>query len=69
MEQTFFKAFIADEGSYNQYAGILVFDVDDLTEKQWAIVADLPDSLKFEYAQAIFNGDDEFVTEIESEYE
>jgi hypothetical protein len=29
----------------------------------------LPDSMKMEYAIAIFDGDDELVAEIESEYE
>ena len=63
------KAYISDDGSYSACSSTLTFDTDALTEKQWQIVDELPDSMKFEYALAILDGDDDFVEEIESEYE
>lgn len=63
------KAYISADGSYSACEDSITFDTDALNEKQWQIVDDLPDSMKMEYAIAILDGDDEFVAEIESEYE
>ncbi len=63
------KAYIAGDGSYSACEDSITFDTDALTTKQWDIVDDLPDSMKMEYAIAILDGDDEYVAEVESEYE
>ena len=63
------KAYISADGSYSAREDTLTFDTDALTNKQWDIIDDLPDGMKMEYALAIFDGDDELVAEIESEYE
>ena len=63
------KAYISSDGSYSACEDTITFDTDALTEKQWQIVDELPDSMKMEYAIAILDCDDEFVAEIESEYE
>lgn len=63
------KAYIAGDGSYSANEDTITFDTDALTDFQWRMIDDLPDSMKMEYAIAIFDGDDELVAEIESEYE
>jgi hypothetical protein len=63
------KAYISADGSYSANEDTITFDTDALTEKQWQIVDELPDSMKMEYALAILDGDDDFVAEVESEYE
>ena len=63
------KAFIADDGSFSACENVITFDTDALTNKQWDIVDNLPDSMKMEYAIAVLDGDDEFVADVESEYE
>jgi hypothetical protein len=62
------KAYISADGSYSANEDTITFDTDALTNEQWEIVDDLPDSMKMEYAIAILDGDDDFVNEIESEY-
>ena len=63
------KAYVSADGSYSACEDSITFDTDALTPHQWAILDELPDSMKIEYAIAILDGDDEFVAEIESEYE
>ncbi len=62
------KAYISADGSFSACEDTITFDTDALTNDQWEIVDQLPDSMKFEYALAILDGDDDFVNEIESEY-
>jgi predicted nucleotide-binding protein len=63
------KAYISGDGSFSACEDTITFDTDALTNKQWDILDSLPDSMKMEYAIAILDGDDDFVNEIESEYE
>lgn len=63
------KAYVSADGSYSACEDTLTFDTDALTEKQWQIVDQLPDSTKFEYVLAILDGDDDYVAELESECE
>ncbi len=63
------KAYISGDGSWSSQQDTITFDTDALTEKQWEIVESLPDYTKMEYAIAVLDGDDDFVAEIESEYE
>jgi hypothetical protein len=61
------KAYVSADGSFSACEDTLTFDTDALTEKQWEIVDQLPDSMKMEYALAVLDGDDEYVAELEEE--
>ena len=63
------KAYVSADGSYSACEDTLTFDTDALSEKQWQVVDELPDSMKFEYVLAVLDGDDEYVAELESECE
>ena len=63
------KAYVSADGSYSACEDTITFDTDALTEKQWQIVDILPDYQKLEYVIAVLDGDDEYVSEIESENE
>jgi hypothetical protein len=61
------KAYISADGSYSACEDTLTFDTDALTEKQWQVVDQLPDSMRMEYALAVLDGDDDYVAELEEE--
>jgi hypothetical protein len=61
------KAYVSADGSFSACEDTLTFDTDALTEKQWQVVDQLPDSMKMEYALAVLDGDDEYVAELEEE--
>ncbi len=63
------KAYVSADGSWSACEDTITFDTDALTEKQWEIVDGLTDYLKMEYVIAVLDGDDEYVKEIESEFE
>jgi hypothetical protein len=45
------------DGSYGVGA-IAVFNPDVLTDEQWELLSNLGDNSRFEYVQALLNGDD-----------
>ncbi len=63
------KAYVSADGSWSACEDTITFDADALTDKQWEIVDGLTDYLKMEYVIAVLDGDDEYVKEIESEFE
>jgi hypothetical protein len=63
------KAYVSADGSWSACEDTITFDTDALTDKQWEIVDGLTDYLKMEYVIAVLDGDDEYVKEIESEFE
>lgn len=50
------KGWVSDDGSFG-VGSIIVFDGAALTDRQWEVMYDLGDSAKFEYVEAIMNGD------------
>lgn len=50
-------AWVDTDGSYG-VSDIILFDYDDLTEKQWENLGSLGDNSRLEYVQAILNGHD-----------
>jgi AAA+ superfamily predicted ATPase len=59
------KAYISADGSYSASENTITFDGDLLTDKQWEVVSELPDSERIIYALAVFDGED--VSEWENE--
>lgn len=49
------KGWVAEDGSFGN-GNIILFDASRLTDKQWEILADLNDSEKFDYVEAILDG-------------
>lgn len=47
---------VANDGSYG-YGAVLTFDPDDLSERQAETYDNLSDDEKFDYIQALLNGD------------
>jgi hypothetical protein len=48
---------IAEDGSYGM-CDIVVFKESDLTEDQWEIFNELPESQTFNFVKAVINGED-----------
>ena len=59
------SAFVSMDGEYGQ--GVVVFEPDLLTDKQWENVADMSSSDRAMYVVAILNGDEEAAKDIEKE--
>ena len=51
-------AFVDADGNWSREATIITFREDELTEQQWLVVDELPDSQKLFYIEAILNGED-----------
>lgn len=49
------RGWVAEDGSFGN-GNIILFDPSRLTDKQWNTLADLSDSMKFEYVEAILDG-------------
>jgi hypothetical protein len=60
-------AWISEDGSYSAGNELITFDSDLLTDKQWDILSDLPDTERIIYAIAVIDGQD--VSEWEDEYD
>lgn len=51
-------AWISEDGSWSGGNELITFDYDELTDKQWELVAELPDSERILYAIAVIDGQD-----------
>jgi hypothetical protein len=60
-------AWISEDGSYSAGNELITFDSDLLTDKQWDILSDLPDTERIIYAIAVIDGQD--VSEWEDEFD
>lgn len=59
------KAFVSMDGDYGQ--GIVVFDPDALTDRQWENVTDMRDNDRAVYIVAILNNDMDTIKDLEEE--
>ncbi|CAB4149272.1 hypothetical protein UFOVP536_67 [uncultured Caudovirales phage] len=59
-------AYVSSTGEYNSKTEIIIFEGNELTKEQWAIVAELPDSEKVIYVQLVLDGED--TEEYEAEF-
>ena len=59
------KAFVSMDGEYGQ--GIVVFDPDALTDRQWENVTDMRDNDRAVYIVAILNNDMDTMKDLEEE--
>jgi len=60
-------AWISEDGSYSAGNELITFDTDCLTNRQWDILSDLPDTERIIYAIAVIDGQD--VSEWEDEFD
>ena len=51
------RCWITDDNSQGQ-GDVIIFDESDLTEQQWEIFNELPESKLFLFVQAVIKGDD-----------
>lgn len=63
----FEQAWASDDGSYGG-EGIILYNPEDLTEKQRSIAADMYDYTRVEYIMACLDGDEEAIAAIEADY-
>jgi hypothetical protein len=56
------KAFVTADGDYG--VGVVVFDEDDLTTDQWEDVSNLFELDRYDYVEAILNGDEKTATRL-----
>ena len=59
------KAFVTMDGDYGQ--GVVVFDPDALTDRQWENVTDMRDNDRAVYIVAILNNDMDTMKDLEEE--
>lgn len=59
------KAFVSMDGEYGQ--GVVVFDPDALTDRQWENVTDMRDNDRAVYIVAILNNDMDTIKDLEEE--
>ena len=50
-------AYVSNYGNWGQEE-VIVFNEEDLTEEQWAMLDELPDYEKMPYVEAVLAGDD-----------
>ena len=50
--------YVSYDGNYGEQADLVVFDSSDLTPEQWETLGEINDNSRWDYVQAIFNGDD-----------
>jgi hypothetical protein len=63
----FAQAWASDDGSYGG-EGLLVYNPEDLTDEQRALLSDMHDSTRVEYIMACLDGDQTQIDEIEADY-
>jgi AAA+ superfamily predicted ATPase len=51
-------AYVSSEGTFG-IGNVILFDDDDITDKQWRVIDTLPDSMKFGYVEAILKGQED----------
>ena len=54
------KCWIAEDGSQGE-CDVVIFNEADLSEEQWEIFNNLPESEMFEFVKAVITGEDTFV--------
>ena len=59
------KAFVTMDGDYGQ--GVVVFEPDALTDRQWENVTDMRDNDRAVYIVAILNNDMDTIKDLEEE--
>jgi hypothetical protein len=60
-------AWASDDGSYGG-EGLIVYNPEDLTEDQRALLSDMYDYTRVEYIMACLDGDEEQIAVIEADY-
>jgi len=63
----FAQAWASEDGSYGGQ-GLIVYNPEDLTESQRALLSDMYDSTRVEYIMACLDSDEEAIKEIEADY-
>lgn len=61
-------AYVTEDGSWSSGTEIITFDVSELDDTQWEILAELPDSEKIIFAQAVINSDYEAIQQYMEEH-
>lgn len=65
--QEFAQAWASDDGSYGG-EGLIVYNPEDLTDKQRSIVSEMYDYTRVEYIMACLDGDEEQIAVLEADY-
>lgn len=60
-------AYVSSDGNYGGDYPI-VFEYEDLTDKQWTMLSDMTDSDRYEYVLAIIEKDTESIESLEAQY-
>ena len=60
-------AYVSSDGNYGGDYPI-VFEYEDLTDKQWELMSELGDTDRYEYVLAIIENDTENIASIEAQY-
>ena len=63
----FAQAWASDDGSYGG-EGLIVYNPEDLTDKQRSIVSEMYDYTRVEYIMACLDGDEEQIDVQEADY-
>jgi hypothetical protein len=63
----FAQAWASDDGSYGG-EGILIYNPEDLTKEQQALLSDMYDYTRVEYIMACIDQDEDRIAEIEADY-
>ena len=63
----FEQAWASDDGSYGG-EGLIVYNPEDLTDEQRALLSDMYDYTRVEYIMACLDGDQEQIDAIEADY-
>ena len=63
----FAQAWASDDGSYGG-EGILIYNPEDLTDEQRALVSDMYDYTRVEYIMACIDEDEELIASLEADY-
>jgi hypothetical protein len=63
----FEQAWASDDGSYGG-EGIILYNPEDLTKEQQALLSDMYDYTRVEYIMACLDSDEERIKEIEADY-
>lgn len=61
------KAYVTEYGHFAAEGSCVTFDSSLLSNSQWQLVDQLPDSMKFEYVLAILDGEEDVIREIEED--
>lgn len=61
------KAYVTEYGDFAAEGSCVTFDSSLLSNSQWQLVDDLPDSMKIEYVLAILDGEEDVIREIEED--